>query len=86
MLGTSLSFVDTTNILGAISERLLSVEGSLNVSLVFTYVFTGHTLHKYFGVLINENIRLSLFGVDSSLQSIDEALLGAQTPCQHKDL
>lgn len=57
MLRAGLSLVDSTNILGAIGERLFSMESSM---------FTSHTLNEDFGVLIDEYIRLSLRGISES--------------------
>ena len=74
MLRSSLSLVYTTDIFSAVSVGLLSMESSLNVSLVFTYMFTSHTLDENLGVLVDEYIRLGLLGVDSSFEGVDEAL------------
>ena len=74
MLRSSLSLVHTTDIFSAVSVGLLSMESSLNVSLVFTYMFTSHTLDENLGVLVDEYIRLGLLGVDSSFEGVDEAL------------
>ena len=56
------------------------MEGTLKISLEFTYMFTSHTLDKYFSMFIDEYIRLSLLGVDSSLHGIEQALRAAYTP------
>ena len=74
MLRSSLSLVYTSDIFSAVSVGLLSMESSLNVSLVFTYMFTSHTLDENLGVLVDEYIRLGLLGVDSSFEGVDEAL------------
>lgn len=74
MLRSSLSLVHTSDIFSAVSVGLLSMESSLNVSLVFTYMFTSHTLDENLGVLVDEYIRLGLLGVDSSFEGVDEAL------------
>lgn len=74
MLRSCLSLVYTSDIFSAVSVGLLSMESSLNVSLVFTYMFTSHTLDENLGVLVDEYIRLGLLGVDSSFEGVDEAL------------
>lgn len=50
-------------------------------------MFTGHTLDENFGVLVDENVRLSFLGVgESSLHRVEEVFALAQTLSQHKDL
>jgi hypothetical protein len=69
MLRAGLSFVDTSDIFGAIGERLLSMECTM---------FTSHTLDKDLGVLIDEHVRLSLGGIgESPLQICENALRAA---------
>lgn len=63
MLGAALSLVDATNNLGAVGNRLLSMEGT---------VLTSHTLDEDLGVLVDEHVRLSLLRVDTSLKSVHE--------------
>ena len=72
MLGASLLGVNTADNLGSISERLLGVEGSLQLlSFLVTYVLASHALDKDFGVLVNEHVRLGLLSVGSPLESVD---------------
>ena len=80
MFRSSLSFIYTTDIFGTVCKGLLSMEGTLKISLEFTYMFTSHTLDKYFSVLVDEYVWLSLLGVDSSLHSVEQALRAAYTP------
>ena len=78
MLRSSLSLVYTSDIFSAVSVGLLSMESSLNVSLVFTYMFTSHTLDENLGVLVDEYIRLGLSGIGKSpLHTIENALRAA---------
>jgi hypothetical protein len=58
MLSAGLSFIDTSYVVGAVSKRLLRVEGSM---------FASHSLHKDLGVFVDENVGLGLLGVDTPL-------------------
>ena len=68
MLGIGLSLIDSTDNIGTVFNRLLGVESSLHKFQIngITYVFTGHTLNKDLGVLVNEYVWLSLFGIETS--------------------
>jgi hypothetical protein len=65
MSSASLSLVDSTNNIGSVFNGLFGMEGS---------VFTGHSLDENLGVFIDENVRLGLLGVYTSLESVNKAL------------
>jgi len=63
MLGACLLLIDSSDNLGTICNRLLGMEST---------VFTGHALHKYFGVLIDENVWLRFLGISSTEQCVND--------------
>ena len=81
MFSAGFSLINAANNLGSVGDRLFGVESALNfITIDFTYVFTGHTLNEEFSVLVDENVRLSLRRVHSSLERVKHRVRLHSTP------
>ena len=75
MLGSSLSFINSSNNIRSISNRLLSVESTM---------LSCHTLHENSSVLIDKNMGLCFFCVGkSSHHSVQKRSLLLNSSAQH---
>jgi len=66
VLRSCLLLIDTSNNLGTIGNRLLSMEGS---------VFTSHSLYEDLGVLVNEDVGLGRISVNGSEHRVNECTI-----------